>query len=618
MKIDEINALNEVSSVSPLKNDDHQVVAPSELELTVEGPREKTTFRAGMRRLRTETQPHQRSIQNLHGVNATSVQSSTHVELDQILIKYGNNPDGIPAMLYAVKSNDEQAVKVMLENGASANTRVKQDHGAEYNGMHTPSNAIEYAAAYSTPAMMSLLKSYGASFRAETTWNHGGYKVLLQAPIAIAAAFDNLETFQFLVANGVNPLENIQSFNHWSSQEDTPLFIAARNGSIKVFKHILVTGVDISKLKDELVGQGFAKKADVSVFLLENFGPFPKEVLQIALWNACMHSQFGNVFPGDIQLIKLLLAKGASPFAKGLGFPNVWENLLHQDSNVYPAMTQILEIFLSAGKVPPEALRNGIDIATRRGNLNVVKLLVKFGAVLNPQFTANPLQNSEVYQHPEMVRFLLQSGLPVNKAYDGGMTPLHYASQCNHPKAAESIAILLAAGANIHAANNYGNTPLHLACSISLDNGPVIIKLIQSGANIHALNLHKEKPYHSLSQKKLEVIRAFVENGASFGDVHNSTPIFHQFLWRQDAEEVLEYLIEKNGINVNAKNGGGRTLFHFAVERGNLSLMEMLYKRKADVNAKDGHGHTPLSIAKQVHQELVPWLIDRGANWNPA
>jgi len=39
------------------------------------------------------------------------------------MIKYGNNSDGIPALLYAAKKGDQEAVKLLLAHGADIHTK---------------------------------------------------------------------------------------------------------------------------------------------------------------------------------------------------------------------------------------------------------------------------------------------------------------------------------------------------------------------------------------------------------------------------------------------------------------------------------------------------------------
>jgi ankyrin repeat protein len=48
---------------------------------------------------------------------------SDQAKLLDIMIKYGNNPDGIPALLYAAKKGDQEAVKLLLAHGADIQTK---------------------------------------------------------------------------------------------------------------------------------------------------------------------------------------------------------------------------------------------------------------------------------------------------------------------------------------------------------------------------------------------------------------------------------------------------------------------------------------------------------------
>ena len=68
----------------------------------------------------------------LHQMKEVALACEECDELSQVLAKYGNNPDGIPALLYAIKVNDERAVDILLKNGASAFTRDHLNRNALY------------------------------------------------------------------------------------------------------------------------------------------------------------------------------------------------------------------------------------------------------------------------------------------------------------------------------------------------------------------------------------------------------------------------------------------------------------------------------------------------------
>lgn len=44
------------------------------------------------------------------------------IELEQILVKYGNNPDGMSTLHYAIKQGDVNAVNLLIANGADTNS----------------------------------------------------------------------------------------------------------------------------------------------------------------------------------------------------------------------------------------------------------------------------------------------------------------------------------------------------------------------------------------------------------------------------------------------------------------------------------------------------------------
>ena len=53
---------------------------------------------------------------------------------------------------------------------------------------------------------------------------------------------------------------------------------------------------------------------------------------------------------------------------------------------------------------------------------------------------------------------------------------------------------------------------------------------------------------------------------------------------------------------------------HFAIQSGNLELIEFLVEQGADVNAKDEWGIAVLNVAKlNKYEQMVEFLKERGA-----
>ena len=56
------------------------------------------------------------------------------------------------------------------------------------------------------------------------------------------------------------------------------------------------------------------------------------------------------------------------------------------------------------------------------------------------------------------------------------------------------------------------------------------------------------------------------------------------------------------------------TPLHFAAQNGHLSVVEYLVNQKADLNAKNNKGYTPLSLANERRKmEVAEFLIGKGA-----
>ncbi|KAK9665213.1 hypothetical protein RND81_14G098000 [Saponaria officinalis] len=87
----------------------------------------------------------------------------------------------------------------------------------------------------------------------------------------------------------------------------------------------------------------------------------------------------------------------------------------------------------------------------------------------------------------------------------------------------------------------------------------------------------------------------------------------HGFAREGDVDNLLKCI--ENGISVNVKDSEGRTPLHWAVDRGHLPVIELLFKNDADVNAKDNEGQTPLHYAVVCDREAVAeYLVKHSAD----
>lgn len=73
---------------------------------------------------------------------------------------------------------------------------------------------------------------------------------------------------------------------------------------------------------------------------------------------------------------------------------------------------------------------------------------------------------------------------------------------------------------------------------------------------------------------------------------------------------MVKLLIDK-GVDVMSIDTVGNTLLHYAAEKGKLDVVKMLINHKADVNATNRLGDTPLLNAVQAqgeHRDVAEYL----------
>ena len=115
-----------------------------------------------------------------------------------------------------------------------------------------------------------------------------------------------------------------------------------------------------------------------------------------------------------------------------------------------------------------------LHLAARAGHHHAVSTLISLGADPNPGCDT-PLQLAVVKGHVEVVRCLLEYGVPVGVGVGGGgLGALSMAAGAGHT---EVVALLIAHGADVDAADSGGDAPLHVAAT------PCVRPLHQWGAS---------------------------------------------------------------------------------------------------------------------------------------
>lgn len=269
--------------------------------------------------------------------------------------------------------------------------------------------------------------------------------------------------------------------------------------------------------------------------------------------------------------------------------------------------------------------------AARRGNLDVVRILLEAGADIHatgPHLT--PLHAAASGGAAEIVHALLDAGADVNAGVGGYGTPLLHAVQTRRDGEAVVI-VLLWAGADPDARDERGTTPLYEAAYA--DRPAAIRALLEAGADPDALTDHGASPLHAAAAYAgPEVIALLAEAGVDPNglDGNSLAPLHHAVLsgrggrsfemreerWKLRASALLEA-----GADLNVRTATGDTplhlliLFAYSAGRPDTTVLSWLVRAGADLNPRNEAGQTPLHAARARHNlPAMRKLLQLGAD----
>ena len=326
---------------------------------------------------------------------------------------------------------------------------------------------------------------------------------------------------------------------------------------------------------------------------------------------------------GHAGIASMLIARGANlSVATKLGDPPAWVKPNSQAG--YGFGIGIIRGGTPADRGRRDAATGGmtaIHHAARQGHADVVEVLVKAGAAVNPREANDitPLLMAISNNNMAAANYLLAHGGDVNAQDWYGRSPLweavnvrnlyvHNATFKNgidRPPVLELIKALLAAGADVNARTR--ETP------------PFRNHLLEITGSLEWVDFTGQTPFLTAALAgDVTVMKLLLSHGADpkIGTFQGTSALMAAAgvnwvvaqTWTEGPAQLLEAvkLCLELGMDVNQANSMGVTALHGAANRGSDEIIRFLVEKGADLTAQDKEHRTALDWAKGVFLATHP------------
>ncbi|KAF7175891.1 hypothetical protein CNMCM7691_000423 [Aspergillus felis] len=270
-----------------------------------------------------------------------------------------------------------------------------------------------------------------------------------------------------------------------------------------------------------------------------------------------------------------------------------------------------------------------LQLAAKMDNCEAIALLLQRGAQVEARSLSGltALQLAAHEGHWIAFDLLLIGGADINSWNKEGETLLH--EEARKSRNVSSAAKLLAQGANIEARTSQGYTPLQ--CAAMSGNLNMFKFLLSKGAKIDVETAKGESLLHitpPINHDCLEILKVALDHGLDVKAISSQgwMPL-HQAVYigtgvsdlafDKTSDYIILLLSHGAGINSPAASSCAETALHLAVMAitPNTSLVSLLLKLGADINAMTSEGKTALHLAAERGRESVfRVLLQAGAD----
>ncbi|MCR4623430.1 MAG: ankyrin repeat domain-containing protein [Alphaproteobacteria bacterium] len=334
-------------------------------------------------------------------------------------------------------------------------------------------------------------------------------------------------------------------------------------------------------------------------------------------------------FAENVKTAELLIEHGADIYWKNRNGDTALLSVLKNERIQIEKYYLVKRLLKSGADV--NASNRGITalhLAAQEGYVEIAELLIKYGANVNASDDNGNTALLFAFNNKnlEIMNLLLDHGAKIDSINVVFPNMLKWAVESKDDASFDTVKRLLRFRKNFDDKSfsdpEFGRELLE--CAIKQENFDKIWLLIEKGADLNGL---KRKYEHNAWYKYLQRIYSVVksETNVDIKDENGNTvlqSVLKDKKIRRVKYDLVERLLE-SGVDVNVSDGKKNTALHLAVGEGYTEIAGLLIKHRANINAVNEDGWTPLFFAEDVetaqllvdHGAKVDWKIKDGRNW---